>query len=145
MKKNRLICKKEGFTLIEIIVTIVVAAILAALMVQFASTAMTRSGDPAAAVRTSADTATVLEGIVSDYVKNINTNPNSALASIKTSYSSNANVTMTYIDFDATGQEEDKGNTPTDTLKVTVQGAGYAVTTLLTNSRVKSDDPPSTY
>ena len=49
-----------GFTLIEIIVTIVVGAILAAVMVQFMSTAMTHSGDPAAAVRTEADTNTVM-------------------------------------------------------------------------------------
>jgi hypothetical protein len=68
------------------------------------------------------------------------------LANIKTNYAAAANVSMTYIDFsEATGQEIDRGDTPTNTLKVTIQGAGYGLTTLLTNSREKSDDPVSSY
>ena len=137
--------KNGGFTLIEIIVTIVVAAVLAAIMVQFVSTAMTRSGDPAAAVRTEAATGTIMEGIVSEYVEQINTNPATALALLKTIYASDPNVTMTYIRFNAAGQEVVEDPTATSTLKVTVQGTGYEVTTLLTNSRTKSDDPVSTY
>ena len=138
--------RRSGFTLIEIIVTIVMAAVLAALMVQFVSTAMTRSGDPVSAVRVEAETGTVMEGIVSDYVQQINTNPTGALAYVKTTYGAASNVAMTYIEFDeTTGQEIDKGDTPTNTLKVTVQGTGYGLTTLLTNSREKSDDPVSSY
>ncbi|MGD8366418.1 MAG: prepilin-type N-terminal cleavage/methylation domain-containing protein [Desulfobacterales bacterium] len=134
-----------GFTLIEIIVTIVVGAILAAVMVQFMSTAMTRSADPTAAVRTEAETGTVMEEIVSSYVKVINaSNPSGALAQIQATYGSAAGVTMAYIRFDATGQEVVEGSA-TDTLKVTVQGTGYALTALLTESRVKSDDPASEY
>ena len=135
---------KSGFTLIEIIVTILVASVLAALMVQFMNTAMIRGGDPAAAVRAEADTGAILEQVVSDYVQQINTDPDNALANIKTSYASNAGVTMTYIRFDSSGQEVVEGSA-TDTLKVTVQAGGYAVSTLLTNARVKTDDPVSRY
>ena len=135
---------KAGFTLIEIIVTILVASVLAALMVQFMNTAMIRGGDPAAAVRAEADTGAILEQVVSDYVQQINTDPDNALANIKTSYASDADVSMTYISFDASGQEVVEGSA-TDTLKVTAQAGGYAVTTLLTNARVKNDDPVSRY
>jgi prepilin-type N-terminal cleavage/methylation domain-containing protein len=137
---------KSGFTLLEIIVTILVASVLAALMVQFMNTAMIRGGDPAAAVRAEADTGAILEQIVSDYVQQINSaNPENALANLKTSYASNSNVTMTYISFDASGQEVLEDPTPTDSLKVIVKKGGYAVTTLLTNTRVKTDDPVSKY
>ena len=136
---------KSGFTLLEIIVTILVASVLAALMVQFMSTAMTRGGDPAAAVRAEADTGVKMEQIVSDYVQQINSaNPENALANLLTSYASDADVTMTYIRFDASGQEVVEGSA-TDTLKVTVQAGGYAATTLLTNARLKTDDPVSKY
>ena len=135
-----------GFTLLEIIVTILVASVLAALMVQFMNTAMIRGGDPAAAVRAEADTGAILEQIVSDYVQQINSaNPENALGSLKTSYASNSNVTMIYISFDSSGQEVVEDPTPTDTLKVIVKKGGYAVTTLLTNARVKTDDPVSKY
>jgi hypothetical protein len=52
---------------------------------------------------------------------------------------------MTYIRFDSSGQEVVEDPTPTDALKVTVQSGGYSVTTLLTNARVKTDDPVSRY
>jgi prepilin-type N-terminal cleavage/methylation domain-containing protein len=135
----------DGFTLIEIIVTIMVAAILAALMVQFAGTAMTRSGDPAAAVRTEADTGRILEEIVSDYVKRINSDPTGALAALKANYAGSPYVTMDYVRFDETGQMVVETSGTTDTLSVMVKSEGYGVTTLLTNSRVQADDPVSRY
>ena len=147
MKTNRFTLKTcGGFTLVEIIVTIMVAAILAALMVQFAGTAMTRSGDPAAAVRTEADTGSFLEEIVSDYVKRINSaDPTVALAALKDHYAGSPDVTMDYVRFDGTGQMVVEASGTTDTLRVTVKSGGYAVTTLLTNSRVQVDDPVSRY
>lgn len=141
---HAVVAAKAGFTLLEIIVTILVASVLAALMVQFMNTAMVRGGDPAAAVRTEADTGALMEQIVSDYVRQINSDPDNALGNLKTSYASNANVTMTYMRFDASGQEVAEGS-PTGTLKVTVQAGGYEVTTLLTKSRTKADDPVSKY
>lgn len=136
--------KHDGFTLIEIIATIIIAAVLAALMVQFMGTAMTQSADPVVAVRTEAGTGAILEGIVSDYVRLMNANPATALATLAaTDYG--ASVTMTYAAFDAAGQEVNPAPASSDTLKVTVQGQGYAVTTLLTNSRTRSDDPITRY
>ncbi|MCF8079433.1 MAG: type II secretion system GspH family protein [Desulfobacterales bacterium] len=145
MPRRRNLRSEAGFTLLEIIVTILVASVLAALMVQFMNTAMIRGGDPAAAVRAEANTGAILEQVVSDYVQEINTNPTNALATLKTKYASDSTITMTYISFDSSGQEVVEDPTPTDTLKVIVKKGGYAVTTLLTNARVKTDDPVSKY
>jgi len=38
--------KKDGFTLIELIITITIAAVLAALFVQYMGTAFKHSGEP---------------------------------------------------------------------------------------------------
>jgi prepilin-type N-terminal cleavage/methylation domain-containing protein len=145
MQRRRNLRNDAGFTLLEIIVTILVASVLAALMVQFMNTAMVRGGDPAAAVRAEADTGAILEQIVSDYVQQINSDPEDALANIKSKYSGNSAVEMAYIRFYSSGQEENLGETQTDTLKVTVRKGGYSVTTLLTEARVKNDDPASKY
>ena len=145
MPRRQNLRNEAGFTLLEIIVTILVASVLAALMVQFMNTAMIRGGDPAEAVRAEADTGALLEQIVSDYVRQINSDPENALDGLKTSYGSNASVTMTYISFDSSGQAVLEEPNPTDTLQVTIQGGGYSTTTLLTNARVKTDDPVSKY
>jgi len=135
---------RDGFTLIEIIVTILLGAILAALMFQFMGTALTGSSGPVDTVRDNAETEKLMEEIISAYVQEINNNVTNPLPTMVTNYAANSNVTMTYITFDASGAEQTSG-TPTDTLKVTVQSAGHSLTTLLTNSRTASTDPASKY
>jgi len=136
--------KQHGFTLIEIIVTILLGSILAALMFQFMGTALTGGSGPVNIVRDGAAMEQLMEEIISAYVEEINSNVTNPLPTIVSNYAANSNVTMTYITFDASGAEQTSG-TPTDTLKVTVQSAGHKLTTLLTNSRAETDDPASKY
>ena len=75
--------QEQGFTLIEIIVTILLGSILAALMFQFMGTALTGSSGPVNIVRDGADVEAIMEEIIADYVKRINTNPATALALMK--------------------------------------------------------------
>lgn len=140
-----LLMHPAGFSLLEVIVTIVVASILAALMVQFAGTALIQSADPVERVRDEADVEAITENIVSDYVKEINSDPANALSTIKDVNDYGTNVTMSYIEFDGAGLETVPPPAVSDTLKVTVQGTGYSLTTLLTHSRTQSDDPETRY
>lgn len=139
---------QRGFTLIEIIVTILLGSILAALMFQFMGTALTGSSGPVNIVRDSADMEALMEEVIADYVKRINANPATALALMKTDADAlvyGSEVTMAYIEFDGSGNEAVRASPPTDTLKVTVQSAGHTLVTLLTNSRAQTDDPVSKY
>ena len=143
-----------GFTLIEIIVTILLAAILAALMFQFMGTALTGSSGPVDIVRDSAEMEQLMEEIISAYVKEINdtiADPTDALDTIVANYAARDDVTLRYITFDdVTGVENpspgpEPGTPETNTLKVTVQSAGHSLTTLLTISRTATTDPASKF
>ena len=59
--------RQSGFTLLEIVVTLIVAAILGAVLVEFMGTAMTRSAEPLIAVKKTADLVGVMEHISADY------------------------------------------------------------------------------
>ena len=84
---------ESGFTLIEIIVTILLGSVLAALMFQFMGAALTGSSGPVKIVRDSADTEALLEGIIADYIEEINTNPSTALQNIQSAWASDSRVT----------------------------------------------------
>lgn len=135
----------DGFTLIEIIVTILLSSVLAALMFQFMGTALTGSYGPVETVRDSSSMEALMEEIISEYVAEMNTNPSTALQTIISNHASKSSVTMAYIEFDTSGNEAVPASPPTDTLKVTVQSAGHSLITLLTNSRAQSDDPVSKF
>lgn len=140
-------CSDNGFTLIEIIVTILLASVLAALMFQFMGTTLTGSSGPVETVRDGAAMEALMEAVISDYVKRINTDPSTALGLMKTDADTlvyGSEVTMAYIAFDPSGNETPSG-TATNTLKVTVQLTGYSLMTLLTKSRKDSDDPVSKF
>ena len=144
--KTSIPCAQDGFTLLEIIITITLVSILATLMVQYMGTAMTASSDPVNMVRDEADMEALMEKIISDYVIKVNNDPATApLQLMKDDTSYGSNVTMAYIEFDGSGNEAVPTSTPTNTLKITVQAAGHSITTLLTNSRAQSDDPASNY
>ena len=142
--------QSAGFSLLEIIVTIVVAAILGSLMVQFSGTALTSVADSVNVVRGEATAKGVLEHIISDYVQAVNSAPDTALATIVTNIDSNAygtgvTITRNYTDFTGGGTEVSPSPSDSETLKVTVQGEGHSVTVLLSESRVRADDPISRY
>ncbi len=62
--------KKDGFTLLEIIITLVVAAIFGAMFVQLFGTAFTQSSVPIQRLNQALGLQQVMENITSDYKEN---------------------------------------------------------------------------
>lgn len=135
---------QEGFTLIEVIVTIIAAAIVGVIFINFMGTAMSKSVRSVEMVQGEASAESTLERIIADYVLKINQNEDTALGLIKTDTDKKTvygdNVLATYIIF-LNGNIEDKGNQETRTLKVTVAAAGNDLVTLLTQSRSAKSPP----
>jgi prepilin-type N-terminal cleavage/methylation domain-containing protein len=68
MKSLRpLILVPKGFTLLEIIITLMVASFLGAMLVQFMGTTLTRSGETVISVQNSFELSGVMEKIAADY------------------------------------------------------------------------------
>ena len=132
--------REGGFTLVEVIATIVVAAILGVIFINFMGTAMSKSTQAIDVVQGEAAAEGVLERIVADYVLKMNQNFTTALGGVKTDIDSKtvygANVTAVYIQFLASGSEDPGFSGTSRTLKVTVAATGNDLTTLLTESRV---------
>ena len=141
----------KGFTLVEIIVTIVAAGILGVIFVQLMGTALNSSWNAVEIVRDESGSEGAMEEIIADYVATINSDPTSALANIRNNINNKNygdNATCTYIEFDASGAEIDRGASQTDNLKVVLQAFGpvapaivgrYPLTTILTKSRSAGD------
>jgi len=144
---------ENGFTLIEVIATIIVMGILAAFFIHFMGTALNDSWKAVEVVEGEAKAEGLMEKIIADYVERINdNNPDAALAAIKgleSDYESNVDygmpVTMEYIVFDAGGDEQADTAGENRNLKVTVEPPGFNLTTVLTQSRTDSNDPPMPY
>jgi len=146
---------QSGFTLVEIIVTLVAAGILSIFYFQFMGTAMSHSWKSAELVAGEAKAEGLMERIIAEYVELVNQPPqpppNDALAQIfarKAVYESDpdfgSKVTMAYISYDSAGNEDPAGGT-SNNLKVTVEAPGNDFTTLLTNSRKDADNPIVSY
>lgn len=145
----------RGFTLVEVIVTIIAAGILGAIFINFMGTALTSSWNAVEITRDEAGAEALMEQIISEYVADINSNPGGALAGIDGTYDgwtspNGISVTTDYIEFDDTsGDENILSSGTSDNLKVVLQSSGpaapaisgrYSLTTILTNSR-DTDDP----
>jgi type II secretory pathway pseudopilin PulG len=134
----------KGFTLIEVIATIVTAAILGVIFIQFMGTAMSRSVDPVDWVQGEAAAEAALERITADYVLRMNQDFETALELMRTDIDGGvygANVTADYIVFDAAGLQVELVSGTSRTLRVTVAAAGVDLTTFLTASR-DANAPP---
>jgi prepilin-type N-terminal cleavage/methylation domain-containing protein len=79
--KTKTICSK-GFTLVEVIVTIMAAGILGAIFIQFMGTALNSSWNAVEIVRDEADAEKVMEQIIADYVANIKHSMTSEMRSL---------------------------------------------------------------
>lgn len=139
----------NGFTLIEVIIALVASGILALFYFHFMGTAMDSSWKSVELVAGEARAEGLMEKILTDYVVQINQDPDTALAQIEAleaAYESNLDfgcpVTMEYITYDSSGNEVPIPSPATsNNLKVTVEAPGNNFTTILTKSRNDSDNP----
>jgi prepilin-type N-terminal cleavage/methylation domain-containing protein len=144
---NSYIAAHDGFTLIEIIATIIALGILAAFFIHFMGTALDDSWESVELVKSEAEAEGIMEEIIAYYTSKINDDSDldNALSKVVSQYSSVA--TMEYIEFDAGGNEQADSSEPYNNLKVTVEitDAGedfsHNLTTILTKSRSDSSDP----
>ncbi len=140
-----------GFTLVEVIVTILMAGIMGAFFIQFMGTAMSKSTRAIENVREEAAAESIMEQIVAEYVTEINKDdPRPALETIRgRSYGNSlVSVNMGYITFNLSGAKQT--TTLSRTLQVTVrpaQAPGNELVTLLTESRQAGSptSPPVAY
>lgn len=143
---------QSGFTLVEVIITLVVGSMLAALLVTVMSVTVVHSPDAVNQERNDFLLAQVLENITKDYVSTENNKTdftqglNSTLVTLRTNISNgnynavggqNATVTSFWVVFDAAGTESVDGN-PTNTLKVVATMASRTMTTLYSPARADS-------
>jgi prepilin-type N-terminal cleavage/methylation domain-containing protein len=139
----------KGFTLVEVIVTIVAAGILGAIFVNLMGTALNASWNAVEIVRDESNGEGLMERIIADYVADINSDPNTALNNIVTNYNGQTidgiTVTTRWIFFDAGGDIQTGGS---DNLEVVLRAPGqlapairfrYPLTTILTKSRTTND------
>ena len=136
---------QRGFTLIEVIVTIIATAILGVIFINFMGTAMSKSVRSVEMVQGEASAEAVLERIIADYVLKMNQNNATALGLIKTDIDNKNvygdNVSAVYIIFDSSGNRGRRYGRTEQNPKVTVAAAGNDLVTLLTRSR-NANSPP---
>jgi prepilin-type N-terminal cleavage/methylation domain-containing protein len=145
----------KGFTLVEVIVTIMATAILGVIFINFMGTAMSKSVRSIEMVQGEASAEATLERIIADYVFKINQDSSTALGLIKTDIGLpiqkyGTNVSAGYIIFDSAACvplganiecSKDDTSGLNRTLKVTVAASGNDLTILLTPSR-HTNSPP---
>lgn len=143
---------QTGFTLVEIIATLVITAIVGAMLFQFFETSLSRSANALVTARNESEVQGTLEFIISDYVRLMNSNNfGTALAGLIANIndgdydmSENIQVTTDYITFSGPGDFSTSGSA-TDTLLVTVSLGNVTLSTLLANARTQATDASLRY
>ena len=132
-----------GFTLVEVILTLVAAGILSVFFINFMGTALDFSWKSVEIVTSDAETEGKIEEIIAYYTSIINDDPGTALEAVVSTYNGQSTndilVTTQYIGFDAGGSEIDPPSSVTFVLKVTVKGPANELVTILTDSRDNGD------
>ena len=130
----------KGFTLLEIIASLVVAGILSIFYFHFMGTALDFSWKSVELVAGEAEAEGKIEEIIAYYTSKINANPDTALSIVASEFGGDA--TMVYITYDSSGNEDSVPSPGTsNNLKVTVEAPGNDFTTILTKSRNEATDP----
>ena len=137
-----------GFTLVEVILTLVAAAIMSVFFIHFMGAASGFSWKSVEIVTSDAETEGKMEEIIAYYTSKINDDPGTALAAVVTNYNGQSTndilVTTQYIGFNAGGDELDPPPAASYVLKVTAKGSANDLVTILTDSR-NSGDPAVRY
>ena len=132
-----------GFTLVEIILTLLAAGILSVFFINFTGAALDFSWKSVEIVTSAAETEGKIEEIIAYYTSKINDDPGSALASVVSRYNGQSTndilVTTQYIGFDAGGNEMDPAAPVSYILKLTAKGNANTLVTILTDSRDDGD------
>ncbi len=130
---------RKGFTLIEVIVTLIVAAVMGALLVQFLGTSFLRSADPVIRVKEISSLRQVMDNMTSNYKYLAATDAN-FLSTFRTRvqtpnyYGSGYTVPAAqYVYFDGSNNEVvDGGTGGFRVLKVTIARNDQRLTALFT-------------
>ena len=134
----------RGFTLIEIIATIILVGILSAFFIHFMGTALNQSWKSVELVAGEADAEGKIEEIIAYYTSKINDNPDTALSDVASEFSGDA--IMKFIVFNTISNDEETDNSGENrNLKVTIEAPGNNLTIILTKSRTDSNDPKVSY
>lgn len=137
-----------GFTLVEVILTLVAAGIMSVFFINFLGAALDFSWKSVEIVTSDAETQGKMEEIIAYYTSKINDIPDTALSVIVSEYNGQSTndilVTTQYIGFDSSGNEMDPPPSVSDLLKVTAKGHANELVTILTDSR-DSGDPAVRY
>ena len=135
MKSKR--SDQSGFTLIEIIVTLTVSAILSVMLAQFMGTSLSRSAEPIVSMQEGMALQSVFESMNADY-KQLLLTDNTPLDTFKTRvetagiYGTYTLTDSRYILFDANQVEVPCSTPDCRMLKVTISMGDHSLTSLFT-------------
>lgn len=129
--------KRPAFTLIEVIVTLVIAGILAALIIPYMSTSLTQSGVPVSRLKQTYLLEEVMENIIADFENTYKNDPDYLIADFKDRVDSNQDpyygeytvVENQLINLDT--NVEVNSTDGTGILKITIQNEQGGVLTML--------------
>ena len=132
-----------GFTLVEVILTLLAAGILSVFFVNFMGAALDFSWKSVEIVTSDAETEGKMEEIIAYYTSIINDDPGTALEAVVSTYNGQSTndilVTTQYIGFNSSGDELDQPPAVSYVLKVTAKGPANELVTILTDSRDSAD------
>jgi prepilin-type N-terminal cleavage/methylation domain-containing protein len=136
MIKKTIMANKAGFTLIEVIVTLVVAAILAALFVNLMGPNLIGSSISAVRAKNHYELIAVVEEMNIDYIKLMNAADTNVLGTLQSRiaaghYGQYTQVTK-FITFNSSNIEEEDETPGSNTLKVTISRGDQTITILFT-------------
>lgn len=142
--KPSLLTKNQGFTLLEVVITLIVGSILGAILVQFMGTSMKKSFEPVVMVQNGYGVYQILERMNADYKMRLLTSTVNPLQDFKDDVEAGWNIASTpyfgeytvvtkYITF--TGGAENLPPDPApapNVLKVTITHGNQSLTSLFT-------------
>jgi prepilin-type N-terminal cleavage/methylation domain-containing protein len=142
MKMVALIRCHRAFTLLEVIVALIVVSIVAAMMIPFLGTAVTRSVDSVISAQNHATLNQVMENITADF-KGLYVTDSTPLATLKTNVGAEGSdmnnaygvyhvITSHYISFPSGSSVTEAADASGNVLKVKISYQGYALTALFT-------------